>query len=136
MRLSFEFLVLIARGFAALGRHEGRASRTPEGEFPTHMSPEIQFDFIHGRAVNFFASLLQKQGRGVSRTVKATKLCYRIVNKPLNTVLSDHSILCRKKCVFTTQTGYFTKTFCRLCKSNRKVTKMVQFGCDTVKIML
>ena len=32
----------------------------------------------------------------VSRTVKATKLCYRIVNITLNSVLSDHSILCRK----------------------------------------
>ena len=30
----------------SVGRREGRASRTPEGVFPTHMSPEKQYDCI------------------------------------------------------------------------------------------
>ena len=72
----------------------------------------------------------------VSRTVKPTKLCYRIVNKSLNTVLSDHSILCREKWAFTTQTGISTKKFCDVCKSNRKVTKLVQIGCELCKSVL
>ena len=34
----FEILAFIARGYAPLGRSEGRASRSPEGDFSPHMS--------------------------------------------------------------------------------------------------
>ena len=66
--------MLIARGFAALGRHEGRASRTPEGDFPPHMSPENRLDFIHGKAVNFFAFFVTKAVEGSFQNCKSDKI--------------------------------------------------------------
>ena len=43
--LSFIILVFIARGDAPFGRHEGRASHAPKGDFSPHMSLKNRFGF-------------------------------------------------------------------------------------------